>query len=207
MDIDHPYAYSTELHLKNVTESKIITIGHVGSLGIRKNGHLIYSLAERHRRKISNGTLRYWAVGPVEDNVLQYKNSYVTEFSNKEFGQYISREVFDQKIKEIDYAVFLYAQDQFIFRASGTILDVINFTKPIIAMKHPFFDYLTSQVGNIGFLCANLDDMASLISRLAERDEVLLAQYGQQQSNLHKFKQKHSIDSIAEDLRAQLLIK
>lgn len=205
LEITHPYFYQH----KGSTHSKIadtLKLGHVGSLGIRKNGQLLYALAEKFRTQINDQTISFSAIGIIEPNVIPYKNEYVKDFASNG-AQYLDRNIFEQKISELDYALFFYGPDQFIFRASGAIFDVIEYEKPIIVLKHPYFDYLFAEAGNIGFMCNTLEDMEQLTQRLINRDETLISQYSEQQKNIAKYRSSMDIIYIAQDLKQQLSLR
>lgn len=203
IEIDHPYPYS-EISDKTANLSTPITFGQVGSLGLRKNAHLIYQLASAHSTEIECGFVRFVTIGPIEDDAIPYRNPLVVDFTGKNRDQYISRQTFIEETQKVDYAVFFYGPDQFIFRASGSVMDAIDLAKPIIAIKHPFFDYLVKEAGNIGFICEDLPQMSALISRLAKRNSALVQQYQDQRDNLEKFKREHNIARIAADFKLQV---
>jgi hypothetical protein len=207
IEIMHPYPFTFESHRSNIQSGKSVVIAHVGSLGARKNAHLLYRLAEMCKEYVGKKLLSFWAVGAIESDAREFQNNYVIDFAAADgVGKYISREVFEQKIKEIDYAAFFYAPDQFVYRASGAILDVIEAEKPIIVIKHPFFDHLFDAAGNIGFQCKDLEQMSTYAERMALRDHLLLDQYDEQRANLRKFKMSNDIKSIAKDFTNQLRI-
>lgn len=207
IELMHPYPFTFNSRRSSIESDKPVIIAHVGSLGARKNAHLLYSLAEMCKENIVKNLVGFWAVGAIEPDVQEFQNDLVIDFTATDgAGKYISREVFEQKISAIDYAVFFYTPNQFVYRASGAILDVIEAEKPIIVIKHPFFDYLFSAAGNIGFQCDDLEQMAGYVEQIATRDHTLMNQYAEQCANLRKFKMQNDIKSIAGDFTHQLRI-
>lgn len=206
MEIDHPYIYSDLVATNTSQENSVVTIGHVGSLGVRKNAHLIYELAAKFQNQIDPNKPCFWAIGPIEDNALPFKNQFVTDFVSQTPGQYISRDTFEKKIRKIDYAIFFYSPEQFIYRASGAVQDVINYNKPMIVLKHPYFDYLFEVAGNIGFICEDLGEMYSVIFRITNNDENLIRQYKRQIENITAYKKRSNIKSIAIDFEHQMSV-
>lgn len=203
IEIDHPYPYSDRPHAPLHPAPSPVNIGQVGSLATRKNAHLVYKLAEMLSKEIADGLLRFVTIGPIDKDAEAYKNDLVEDFVSENPSEYISRETFTSETQKIDYAVFFYEPHQFIFRASGSIMDVIDFVRPIVALQHPFFDYLSSEVGNIGFLCKDLEEMASTVARIAQRDPAVVGQYDEQCANLDRFKRMHSAEHIAVDFKKQ----
>lgn len=203
VEIDHPYPYTNGFSAAVKLELPI-TIGQVGSVMLRKNAHLIYRLAESHSNDVINGLLRFVTIGPIDEDALPYKNGLVADFTYGDQGAYITRDTFVRELRKINYAVFFYGPEQFILRASGSVLDAIDFNKPIIACRHPFFDYITEKVGNIGFICKDFAEMSETLGLIAKQDIAVLSQYEQQCANLEKFKQMHSIELIANEFKQQV---
>lgn len=202
LDITHPYFYQSWEKKESVSRDTL-KLGHVGSLGIRKNGQLLFDLAARFKTLIADQKVSFSAVGAIEPNIVAYKNESVQCFTDKHEG-YLDRRIFEQKIQELDYALFFYGPGQFIFRASGAIFDVIEHCKPVIVLRHPYFEYLFREAGNIGFMCDSLDEMEALILRLINKDDDLINQYTIQQHNITAYRSAVDIPNIAKDFKQQL---
>lgn len=208
IEIDHPYIL-TNHYINNKTEQKRLyplKIGNVGSLGIRKSGQQLYQLAILLKNYINNGLLEIHSVGAIEKNIYPFRNKFVIDsFSDDNNNSlYISRDEFENKVNELDYAVFFYNHHQFIFRASGAILDVIKFNKPIIALQHPYFEYLFEKAGNIGYMCSTLKEMKELIDDIVTKKSKFAQEYEIQCTNIKLLKDKMSIMTIADDFKNQL---
>jgi len=202
--ITHPYAYSCKEIVHSL--NSVLQFAHVGSLGQRKNGKLLFKLAEILQDRIENGTIVVKNVGALEADLRAEQNNLVECLS--ENGNYISREEFDSALSKIDYALFFYDHSQFVFRASGTLFDIIEWGKPIIALRHPLFEDIFAET-EIGFLCDSVEEMAELIVSLSnENDRDLITQkYKFHQHQISLLKSKYSIDNIASDLKTQLIAK
>lgn len=207
VEIDHPFVFKDDIRGSThyLDFKKGIAIGQVGSMDVRKSAHLLYKVAEDLIQEINDNKLELITIGPVESNVLKYRNSLVKDFysSDQKQSLYLNREVYEQVISSIDYSIFFYNKEQYIFRASGAICDVVAFEKPIIAIWHPYFDYLFNEVGNIGFLCKDLNEVENIIKRICNNDKGLTDQYYLQKTNLRKLKFKLSIATVAEDFKRQ----
>ena len=79
-------------------------------------------------------------------------------------------------------------------------MDSIAFIKPIIALKHQYFNYLFRKAGNIGFLCNDIEELNLLVNRIIRKDKELLSQYQSQQDNLKKLMKSHSVCEIENKL-------
>lgn len=210
-EIDHPFTFlKSDFLLKEALVSRPVKIGHIGSMEAeRKNSHYIYTLADKFREEIKNGLLQFRIAGLITPSVIKYKNDWVQEVvgnNEPDKPQYLTRSQYENELKLLDYCIFFYPPHQYIYRASGAVVDFINGLIPIITLKHPFFDYLFEIGGNIGFTCNDLDEMEILLQKIANADQEILDQYKQQQKNIQLLQEQFSVDAIAEDLKHQMAL-
>ena len=208
-EINHPFTFiKNDYTFRNVYHPGPVTIGHIGSMEVeRKNSHFIYSLAEKFSREISADKLQFRIAGLITPPVLPYKNKWVHEVvGNEEPGkpQYLTRQQYEHELSLLDYGIFFYPDHQYIYRASGAVVDLINGLIPVITLKHPFFDYLFEVGGDIGFSCANLDEMDVLLKKIAEADPAILGRYESQQKNIQRLQDRFTVHTIADDLASQI---
>jgi len=208
-EIDHPYDMDElTIPVGNVQDKERFSLGHIGSMEVeRKNSHFLYILAEKFREYVVSNKLAFQVIGLITPPVLEYKNSWVEEIvGNKQADKpdYLSRQDYEAKLKALDYSLFFYDQNQYIFRASGAIIDGIAFAIPFIVLKHPIFSYIFEQAGNVGFQCENVDEMQLLIEKIAANDVTVLSQHSQQVANLIAYRKKFSVEYIATDLKCKL---
>lgn len=209
LEINHPFVFlETADDKKDIYSSRPIRIGHIGSMEIeRKGSQHIYTVAEKLKTEIEQQRLKFKVVGLQTPELIPYKNKWVEEtVGNEEPGkpQYLSRSQYERELKLLDYSIFFYPPDQYIFRASGAIVDFISGLIPVITLRHPVFDYLFETGGNIGFVCNNLEEVEILLKRIAASDPEILDQYAQQQKNIKVLQEQFSVDTIAKDLKHQM---
>ena len=87
--------------------------------------------------------------------------------------------------EKTDYFIFAYPENMYNYMASGALFDAFYYSKPIIALKHPMFEYYFKKLGNIGYLCDNLDDMENRIIELYNHHD---KHYSTQVENIIKIK-------------------
>ncbi|MDR2343333.1 MAG: hypothetical protein LBD86_02230 [Spirochaetaceae bacterium] len=75
-------------------------------------------------------------------------------------------ERWDAYISMMDFCVFFYPSNSYLFTASGALLEALGHLKPVIALHNPYFDYVFDKMGDIGYLCDNLDEMAVVIRKV-----------------------------------------
>ncbi len=198
VDINHPYHF-LEKDDYSINDTSTIHIGHIGSMGLRKNSQYLYLLAESIKDYILTNSISLYSIGALENNILPYRNDLVNDFTSINKDQYISRDIYSKMINNLNYSIFFFGEDQFLFRASGALLDAIQYEKPFICLKHPYFEYLFTIGGDVGFMCETLDDIKRLVVDLANKDQSLLDRYASQVYNLHKLKNLFTIETVALD--------
>jgi glycosyltransferase involved in cell wall biosynthesis len=72
----------------------------------------------------------------------------------------------DSYINMMDVCVFLYPSDSYLFTASGALLEALAHLKPVVALHNPYFDYVFDKIGDIGYLCDTVDEMAAIIKEI-----------------------------------------
>jgi|GEM_PF-992582 len=208
-EINHPYnMMENAVAQKDIFNKKTYSFGHIGSMEVeRKNSHFLYVLAERCNRFVTENKISFQVIGLITPSILPYKNKWVEEMvGNKQADKpdYLSREDYESKLASLDYSIFFYDENQYIFRASGAIIDAIAFTIPFVVLEHPIFNYIFKEAGNVGFKCKDLEEMENLMQKIIAKDVVILDQYNNQIANLIEYRKKLSVKYIADDLEKQL---
>ena len=143
----------------------------------------------------------------VTPSVIPFKNKFVNEISgNKEANkpEYLDRKSYENAMNKLNYALFFYEKNQYVFRTSGAIADAIGCCIPFLVLKHPIFDYIFEQAGNVGFICENLNEMEQIIKKINLKEPETTAEYQLQIQNLKNFQTKISVSFIANDLKNQM---
>jgi hypothetical protein len=111
-------------------------------------------------------------------------------------------EEFDAYINMMDFCVFLYPSNYYLFTASGSLLEALAHLKPVVALRNPYFDYVFSKMGNIGYLCDSVDEIAAVIKELVlSRD---IERYNTQRKNIMNGLKLFSTEYLANDMRSIL---
>ena len=103
----------------------------------------------------------------------------------------LSEADFRFRIDEMDYACFLYRPETYKFVASGAFFDAVDAEKPIIAIRNDYITWFFDHYGNIGYLCANLNEVFETITRLTITGKP--KEYEIQRENLRQLKKDHSL--------------
>jgi glycosyltransferase involved in cell wall biosynthesis len=114
----------------------------------------------------------------------------------------LSPEELDAYINMMDFCVFIYPSNYYLFTASGALLEALAHLKPVIALHNPYFDYVFSKMGGIGYLCDTFDEMAAVIKEIIlSRDG---GRYNAQRQNIMNGMRLFSTEYLADEMRAIL---
>ena len=208
-EINHPYNNLSSSKLKiNDAARSLVYFGHIGSLEVkRKNSHYIYELGDNFKEEIKEHKIQFEAIGLSTPSMALYRNNWVNEIVGNEVNgkpKYLPRNEYESKLAGLDYALFFYSKDQYVFRASGAIADAIAETIPLIVLEHPYFDYLFEKGGNIGHICKNTNEMKILIQEIINNPQRFSIERRIQKQNFKKLQELMSVSSVAKDLDAQI---
>ncbi|MDE1192048.1 MAG: glycosyltransferase [Arachidicoccus sp.] len=204
LDIPHPYFYTNRTPASIDLKQKI-NIGYIGSLTNRKNGQLFIDIANKIKQSSAAEHYIFSQIGSIDQNFLLLLNENI-KVVKKENG-YIDRNLFQIKIAEIDYAIFLFPNDEFRIRVSGAFYDAVEFCKPLIVLKSDYFDSIFEEAGNIGYVCNSTSNIVDLLQYLIEYPAIRKEQYMQQCENLSKYRDKLSISNVKRRLIGELEAK
>ena len=107
-----------------------------------------------HTCKACQNKFSLYAIGAVKDNYEELLENGVIIPGGK-YG--LDRISFDSYVKELDYILYFYGIEKYKLIASGAIFE----------LKNTYFEYLSNKYGDIGFLCDNIEQMATIIENLS----------------------------------------
>ena len=141
--IDHPYDYTFEKKIHKA-DSQYIMFGSIGATSIQKGTHYFCELAN----KVENNQMKFSIVGGINSEIKPYLNDKI-EYTNSTF---LSREEFEERVSQLDAAVFFYNAEEYAYTSSGAFFDAIKFELPIFAIRNEFYDDFFTRFGEIGML-------------------------------------------------------
>lgn len=212
LEINHPFSALLEPSNKNFENNANLPIafGHIGSMEIEhKNSHFFYQIAQKNNEEITAKKAIFKTIGLITPVMLPHKNEWVTEVvgnTKPEKPDYLSRAEYEHEVNQLDFSMFFYPENQYVFRASGAVIDAIAFETPIIVLKHPFFNNLFAQAGPIGYICSDMDELEAIVKRIIAREEAVFKDYKVFRENINKLRDKFTVSQIVVDLQGQLKI-
>jgi hypothetical protein len=111
-------------------------------------------------------------------------------------------EELDAYINMMDFCVFLYPSNYYLFTASGSLLEALAHLKPVVALHNPYFDYVFGKMGDIGYLCGSIEEMAAVIKEIVLTRDI--ERYNVQRQNIMNGLKLFSTEYLANDMRAIL---
>jgi len=190
--IDHPYPAVQDI--KELSLDGVLKFASTG-FGSRKKGTGNFFALDgalcAYRGKIE---LHY--VGQLLEEGIIPDNSGVSihggsaPLSPKEFSAYIN---------EMHYCVYCYPAGAYRLTQSGAMLDALTHYKPVIALKNACFEYMFSKMGNIGYLCATMEEIAGVIKKIVDEKDSAL--YREQQKNIMNGLRYFSLETVEYQVR------
>lgn len=196
VSVFHPYIYKKNIQATNYNYPLVFV--HIGIASMLKQSFLFFKLAEAAGEDVKNNKAIFKLIGKNEDIPASEINEFVINAGSHSM---LSRSEYETGIQSAHYAVFFHSNDNYEFTVSGSVLDAIDFEKPLIALKNDLFEAIFKSAGNIGFLCADYNEMLNVINLIIQNknEEV----YKMMQQNMKQFKAAHSIVKLRQQLFAQ----
>lgn len=168
ISVDHPYIFSNRdsiLKKSNIPSNKI-KIGVIGTMAQEKGADILISIAQK-LNLLENKFISIEIIGKIICDTSQFENVGIILPPDKG-KSFLDRDKFNELVDNLDYILYLYPVNSYRFTASGSIMDAINFNKPILSFKNDFFQYIFTKYGNLGYLVENETSMVNLINNLIE---------------------------------------
>lgn len=179
-----------------------IILGHIGSTEIRKNSGMFFEFAnkffEQHQNLMSR--VSFLVAGKYNTVFNNLYNDRATEIANQD--KIMSLDYFNKSIQSLHFSVIFIREKEYIYRESATLLESIKFCKPIIGLKHPYFDYLESKYGAIGIFEPTIETLIARLAKMLETD--FSKQYSILKGNIRLLQKKNSLEELAQDLKLQM---
>ena len=157
-----------------------IRFGFFGVGTIRKGADLFVKLSNDINSLHFDKKAEFVLIGKIVDEEINKmdKSSVIIPSSIHA----LSRDDFSKYAKNIDYAIILYDRKFYDILQGASIMDCLEFVKPVIALRTTFLEFFFSQMGDIGALCNNYDEVKKTIIELLQSNQS--DHYNQQCQNM-----------------------
>lgn len=193
--IDSPYLFD-ESAASGSPDGGSIVFGHLGYAHAAKGFLNFIAVAKALSHRPS---LTFRVVGGTDRSDPRVNQAPELDYVLHDWP--VPRGQYEAALADVTYAVFLYPPGSYRLRASGALFDAIAAGKPVIALRNPYFDHVFKAVGDMGYLCDDMDDLIRVCREVAQRFP--RERYQQQQQNLAMARVRFSPASIAEQWNTQ----
>lgn len=159
LSVDHPYIGS-ETSKYSQTGNDKIRIGTIGIPAGNKGIDSVIRLAVANQEKECYEFSLNGYIGHIGDRLDSIRKAGIGLPDTLDF---LSREELAARIGKLDYALFLYPPEEYELTASGSILDAVNYEKPILSLRNDYFSYLFEKFGAFGVLFDSIDEMIAAL--------------------------------------------
>lgn len=191
LSIDHPYLFGH--NEKEPVKVNKLNLGSVGVLNKAKGADVLLDFVDllnsSVRKKINISSIGKIDI-PIEE---MRKRDIIFLPQNRTI---IDREIYDSKIKELDFILFFYPVNSYKITASGAIMDSLNMEKPILALRNDYFEYLFEKFGNFGYL---FDDVYQMVDTV---EQIVLGNI-KEKFNFKEIKNNFSPESISKQMLSE----
>jgi len=162
--IHHP-CVPLDIDLNDFTQPQgVLRFGLLGIAGRSKGLDVFAQLASQCRTSCGPAA-DFRVIGKLQRDCLNLDLSGIS--GPRPFSQeWLPRQVFETELKNLHYVVLPYNMNYYGLSASGVLLDVLRWRKPIISFETPVIRELIEQFGDIGTICANQNQMFDVINNL-----------------------------------------
>lgn len=195
ISVDHPYIFTKYIDkTEKEQHNNSLYVGTVGVFSQAKGGDLFIKIVSNVR----NADVRFSITGRVYYS-MELLNNWGIDVAPDAHRKPLPMELYNERIKRLDYILFLYNQNSYRITASGAVMDAINLRKPIIALENDYFCYLFKKYGSFGRLFKSLEEMNAFLSKelVVQKAEVNLYDF-------EKIQKSMSPEHIAGDLYNKL---
>lgn len=107
----------------------------------------------------------------------------------------LSRMDFIQEVERLHFIVLAHHGSFYNLNSSGTLLDALAWSKPLIARKIPLFENFFAEHGDIGYLFNTDGEMREIVEHILERADK--EHYDQQVQNIQAARDSRSSETLA----------
>ncbi len=162
--VPHPYSLYSNSTAVEKSSDGIITMGMIGSFSAEKHSEQIFVL-EKMIKDSGINNIDFLLVGSgdsenfPEDTTIRFVGDGKNKLSETEYNKGIDR---------LDYILFFWDRTSYQMTASGALCDAIVHNKPIISIRNDYLTWVFNEVGELGFLCENLDEIKDVVCNISK---------------------------------------
>lgn len=120
-------------------------------------------------------------------------------------GKRLSREDMERHAADIDAFLILYPKTRYRLSCSGSILEALSYSKPVLHLGNPCIEPFDRPGSPIGDRCETPEELARLIAKMIDDYPAARAGFEQNRKNIVKLRVELSMENLAPMFRAAFL--
>jgi len=198
--ITHPYLFTDAPVTPSALDPARITFAFIGNATLSKGFDDFVSLMEQ-----TTSNARFELIGHLREDCPSLLPRLKAQMAKGRFVSTAANErlltaEYRARLATISYAVFPYRRLDYQFVASGAALDALWAAKPLIALRIPVFEELFNRLGDIGYLCEDLDELRATVEDLSNHPKP--DRYRAQSDALIRGRRVFEPEAVGDELRA-----
>ncbi|MDR2098096.1 MAG: hypothetical protein LBP37_06215 [Spirochaetaceae bacterium] len=189
----------------NIAASPPVKFSVLGG-GITGDVSMIFLLEQKLGKMPECFELHFKGAADCEGRLAGLKIPDGSKIKLRSKPEMLSPEELDDYINMMDFCVFLYPSNYYLFTASGALLEAFAHLKPVVALHNPYFDYVFNKMvgggGDVGYLCDTVDEMAYVIKEIVLTGDI--ERYNAQRKNIMNGMRLFSTSHLAGDMKSIL---
>ncbi len=169
--------------------AKFATFGYGNSLMLH---NVLYQLSQKELKK------------PYEIRIIGMDNRGTVGFPNiicPSPGKVLDRSDMEKYARDIDVFLILYDISRYRLSCSGSILESLSYTKPILHFNNDCINTFNKRENPIGICCNSLEEFVSKIEDIIENYEKYIHEFQTFRKNILKLRDECAIENSLNQLR------
>lgn len=141
---------------------------------------------------------------PYEIHIIGMDNKGTDDFSNVTCpspGKKLNRSEMEKYAKDIDVFLILYDISRYRLSCTGSILESLSYTKPILHFNNDCINAFNKHEYPIGICCNSLDEFVCKMEDIIENYEAYIPEFQKFRKNILKLRNECSIENSLTQLR------
>lgn len=160
------------------------------------NSTMLYNIA----LKLSKKTIQ----NDYEIRIIGMDNRGTEEFPKitcSSPGKPLSRSQMEEQVQDIDLFLILYDRSRYRLSCSGSILEALSYSKPILHFDNDCINFFDRPEAPIGISCKSVDDFVEKMVDIIERYPSRKDEFARYRSNIMKLRDQYSVANMKSDIR------
>ena len=116
-------------------------------------------------------------------------------------GKGLDRADMKKYAQDIDVFLILYGQDRYRLSCSGSILESLSYSKPILHFRNDCINTFDTAQEPIGYTCSDLEEFVNKMQHMIENYGSYLPEFLKFRENIMKLRSKYSIENSSSEIK------